>query len=178
MESAHVDLTPTELREGLTACLAVPRWVDEVADQAPYGSLDELLEVARAAATPLSPEEVDQALAHHPRIGEKAAGEGRSQAFSRAEQATSASSDDGVTARLTAGNQAYEEKFGRVFLIRAAGRTRPEIVAELERRLALPPEEEISEVGAALRDIALLRIPQLFGHLDQHSGYDESEAAR
>jgi len=178
MESAHVDLTEPELREGLTACLAVPRWVNDVVDHAPYASLEELLEVAEAAATPLSPEEIDQALAHHPRIGEKAAGEGRSQAFSRAEQATSAQTDDAVTARLAAGNRAYEEKFGRVFLIRAAGRTRPEIVAELERRLALSPEEEIGEVGAALRDIALLRIPQLFGHLDQHSGYDESEAAR
>ena len=33
-------------------------------------------------------------------------------------------------------------------------------------------------MGAELRDIALLRIPQLFSHLDRHSGYDESEAAR
>jgi len=178
MESARVDLTESELREGLTACLAVPRWVADVAGHAPYASLEELLTVARAAATPLSPEEIVQALAHHPRIGERASGEGRSQAFSRAEQATSATTDDAEAARLRAGNQAYEEKFGRVFLIRAAGRTRTEIVAELERRLTLSPEDEIAEVGAALRDIALLRIPQLFGHLDQHSGYDESEAAR
>ncbi|MFP5282722.1 MAG: 2-oxo-4-hydroxy-4-carboxy-5-ureidoimidazoline decarboxylase, partial [Actinomycetes bacterium] len=72
----------------------------------------------------------------------------------------------------------YEEKFGRVFLIRAAGRSRPEILAELRRRLELDPETEAGIVGAELRDIALLRIPQLFSHLDAHSGYDESEAAR
>lgn len=178
MESTRVDLTESELREGLTACLAVPRWVDDVVGRAPYASLADLLEVARDAATPLSPEEIDQALAHHPRIGERAAGEGRSQAFSHAEQATSATSDDAVTARLAAGNQAYEDKFGRVFLVRAAGRTRSEIVAELERRLTLAPEAELAEVGTALREIALLRIPQLFAHLDHHSGYDESEAAR
>ena len=80
--------------------------------------------------------------------------------------------------RLAAGNRAYEERFGRVFLIRAAGRSRAEILAELERRLALDPEEEIGIVGAELRDIALLRIPQLFAHLDAHSGYDDAEAAR
>ena len=57
---------------------------------------------------------------------------------------------------------AYEAKFGRVFLIRAAGRSRPEILAELERRLRLDPETEIMIVGSELRDIALLRIPQLF----------------
>ena len=175
--AASLDLTVDELREGLKACLAVPRWVEDVVGQAPYASLVELLAAARAAATPLSAAEVDQALADHPRIGEKAAGSGRSQAFSRAEQRDSASDDPELAAALAAGNEAYERKFGRVFLIRAAGRTRPEILAELNRRLHLDPEAELGVVGSELRDIALLRIPQLFGHLDHHSGYDDSEAA-
>ena len=93
MTTSHLDLTNAELREGLTACLAVPRWVDEVAARAPYASIAELLEVARAAATPLSPAEVDQAMAHHPRIGEKPSGAGTAQEFSRAEQASSESED-------------------------------------------------------------------------------------
>jgi 2-oxo-4-hydroxy-4-carboxy-5-ureidoimidazoline decarboxylase len=171
-----VELTEDELREGLTACLAVPRWVDDVVAVAPFSSLAQLLEVARAAATPLSPDEIDQALSHHPRIGERAVGHGRAHSFSRAEQAASASAD--LADELAAGNLAYERKFGRVFLIRAAGRSRPEILAELERRLVLDPDEELAIVGSELRDIALLRIPQLFSHLDHHSGYDESEAAR
>lgn len=171
---APADLTDAELREGLTACLAVPRWVDDVAGQAPYGSLAELLAAARAAATPLSPAEVDQAMAHHLRIGERARGEGQAQRFSAAEQASSASDDADLAGALATGNAAYEEKFGRVFLIRAAGRSRPEILAELRRRLALDPETEIGIVGEELRDIALLRIRQLFGHLDAHSAYDDS----
>jgi 2-oxo-4-hydroxy-4-carboxy-5-ureidoimidazoline decarboxylase len=176
--AAWLDLTEAELRDGLTACLAVPRWVDDVASRAPYESLDQLLTAAQEAATPLSPDEVDQALSSHPRIGERASGEGQTQRFSAAEQASSASTDADLAAALAAGNAAYEERFGRVFLIRAAGRTRPEILAELQRRLALDPEIEIGIVGTELRDIALLRIPQLFRHLDAHSGYDESEAAR
>jgi 2-oxo-4-hydroxy-4-carboxy-5-ureidoimidazoline decarboxylase len=173
-----LELTVDELRDGLMACLAVPRWVEDVVDGAPYASLAELLAAARAAATPLSAAEVDQALADHPRIGERAAGDGRSQAFSRAEQRDSASADPELAAPLAAGNEAYERKFGRVFLIRAAGRSRPEILSELNRRLQLDPEIEIEVVASELRDIALLRIPQLFGHLDHHSGYDDSEAAQ
>jgi 2-oxo-4-hydroxy-4-carboxy-5-ureidoimidazoline decarboxylase len=173
-----LDLTVDELREGLKACLAVPRWVEDVVGQAPHASLAELLAAARDAATPLSAAEVDQALADHPRIGEKAAGDGRSQAFSRAEQRDSASDDPQLSAALAAGNEAYERKFGRVFLIRAAGRSRPEILAELNRRLQLDPETELGVVASELRDIALLRIAQLFGHLDHHSGYDDSEAAQ
>ena len=128
----------------------------------PYASVDQLLEVARDAATPLSPAEIDEALADHPRIGERAQGHGQAQAFSAAEQASSASTDENLAERLAAGNAAYEEKFGRVFLIRAAGRNRPEILAELERRLRLDPDTELEIVGSELRDIALLRIQQLF----------------
>ena len=171
-------LTEEELREGLTACLHVPRWVDEVVAAGPYDSVSALLDQARASATPLSPGEIDQALADHPRIGERAAGSGQAQQFSHAEQATSASDDEQLAADLAAGNQAYEEKFDRIFLIRAAGRSRLEILAELRRRLQLDPATEQQQVGAELRDIALLRIPQLFARLDHHSGYDESEAAQ
>ncbi len=176
--STPIHPTDDELREGLTACLAVPRWVDAVIAGGPYASVAQLVEVARDAATPLSPDEVDQALADHPRIGERHPGSGPSKQFSAAEQSASASTDAELAARLAAGNQAYEERFGRVFLIRAAGRTRPEILAELERRLELDPATEIEGVAGELRDIALLRIPQLFAHLDHHSGYDDAEAAQ
>lgn len=177
MTSSRLELTDDELREGLTACLSVPRWVDEVVARAPFGSLAELLAVATTAAEPLTAAEVDQALSSHPRIGERAAGQGRTQAFSRAEQAASASTDADLAEALRAGNQAYEARFGRVFLIRAAGRSRPEILAELHRRLELDPAAELAVVAAELRAIALLRIPQLFPHLDHHSGYADAEAA-
>ena len=163
MPAAPLDLSDRALREGLTTCLAVPRWVDEVAAGAPYASLDDLLDAAGVAATPLSPEEVDQALADHPRIGERPTGSTPTSAMSADEQSASASDDAELAAQMAAGNRAYEEKFGRIFLIRAAGRSRPEIVAELHRRLELDPDDEIKVVAAELRDIALRRIVQVFG---------------
>jgi 2-oxo-4-hydroxy-4-carboxy-5-ureidoimidazoline decarboxylase len=183
VSATGLQVDEAELRQGLTACLHVARWVDDVVAGTPYASLDALLAVAAEAATPLSPAEVDEALADHPRIGQRATGTGTAASFSHAEQAASASEDAGLAARLAAGNAAYEAKFGRVFLIRAAGRGRPEILAELERRLRLEPTEEIAVVGTELRDIALLRIPQLFAHVeavafDQPAGYDDGDAAR
>ena len=162
MSPSIIDLPEAELRDGLAVCLHVPRWVDDVAERAPYASLAELEEIARAAATPLSPEEVDQALSTHPRIGEKARGESAAAKLSKAEQSSSASSDPALDEALANGNRAYEETFGRIFLIRAAGRSRTEILAELNRRLTLDPDTEISVVADELRDIALLRIPQVF----------------
>jgi len=183
VSATGLEVDETEMRQGLTACLNVPRWVDDVVARAPFASLDALVAAAAEAATPLSPAEVDHALADHPRIGERPAGSGAAAAFSRAEQASSDAADEELAARLTAGNAAYEAKFGRVFLIRAAGRTRAEILAELERRIRLDPGEEVGVVATELRAIALLRLPQLFAHLeavgiDQRSAYDDPEAAQ
>ncbi|MCY7325058.1 MAG: OHCU decarboxylase, partial [Microbacteriaceae bacterium] len=61
------------------------------------------------------------------------------------------------------GNRRYEHRFGRVFLIRAAGRSRAEILAELERRLLLDDQTELAIVGGQLLEIALLRLEQTFG---------------
>ena len=156
------DLTDAELRDGLAAALAVPRWIDDVAAAAPYADVDELLEAA-ATAPPLSAEEIDQALAHHPRIGEKPVGEGTAQAFSRAEQASVDADDAALATAIAEGNRAYEKRFDRVFLIRAAGRSGAEILAELRRRIELDDETELAIVGEQLREIALLRLETLFG---------------
>lgn len=154
-------VTDTELQDALTAALAVPRWVDDVTAQAPFATLDDLLEAAGGAG-PLSATEVDEALAHHPRIGEKPKGEGTAQSFSRAEQSSVDADDTAINAQIADGNRAYEERFGRVFLIRAAGRSRAEILAELHRRLQLDDESEERTAGEQLLDIAHIRLTQLF----------------
>jgi len=154
-----MDVTDTVLRDGLYASLAVRRWVEDVASRAPFESLDQLLAVAGAEASPLAPDEVDEAIAHHPRIGEKPVGEGTSSEMSRAEQGASIEFAD----EIAAGNAAYEQRFGRVFIIRAAGRSRREILDELTRRIQLDDAIEVQIVGEQLRDIALLRLEKLFG---------------
>jgi len=156
------ELTAAELRDGLAVALAVRRWVDEVASHAPFASLDALLDAARAAA-PLRRSEIDEALGHHPRIGEKPVGEGAAQQFSRAEQASADAGDRALATAIADGNRRYEQRFDRVFLIRAAGRSRAEILAELERRLLLDDHTELAIVGDQLLEIALLRLEQTFG---------------
>lgn len=160
---AEFEMSERELREGLPACLAVPRWVDEVASGVPYASLEDLVDAAGLAATPLSADEVEQALGDHPRIGERHAGAAAAASLSAAEQASSVSDDADLAEQLAQGNRSYEERFGRTFLVRAAGRTRPEILAELRRRLILDPDDEFKVVAAELRDIALRRVRQVFG---------------
>jgi len=146
----------------LRAALAVERWVTDVQSKSPFASLEDLLSTAGAAAMPLAPVEIDEALSEHPRIGEKPVGAGAAQQFSRSEQASADADDAETNALIADGNAEYEALFGRVFLIRAAGRTRLEILQELRRRLALPADEELQIVGEQLRDIALLRLEKMY----------------
>jgi 2-oxo-4-hydroxy-4-carboxy-5-ureidoimidazoline decarboxylase len=142
----------------LRPCVDVSRWYETIADARPYASLEALWGEAASAADPFTGAEVEAALAHHPRIGERADGSSREASMSRAEQAGVDPSDSAVQDALRQGNLAYEERFGRVFLIRAAGRSADEILANLEVRLTHTPEEEDRVVAGQLREIALLRL--------------------
>ncbi|MFV0632541.1 2-oxo-4-hydroxy-4-carboxy-5-ureidoimidazoline decarboxylase [Demequina sp.] len=148
-------------RDQLLECLRVPRVADALAGRE-FDSADALVAAALDVATPLSEAEIDQALAAHPRIGERAAGESAEAKFSRAEQAASDDADAQLDDALRDGNERYEAQFGRVFLIRAAGRDRREILRELDRRLLNDPGVETEEVADQLREIAALRLHQVF----------------
>ena len=153
----------TEAATALRPCLDIGRWVQEIVDSRPFGSTESLLEAARRAAEPFTNAEVGAALAHHPRIGEQAAGNSMAARLSRSEQAALGDPDPAIAAAIAEGNRRYEQKFGQVFLIRAAGRGREEILAALNTRLAHTPEEELEVIGQQLREIAVLRLEGLIG---------------
>ena len=149
-------------RDQVLAALGVRRWADEVLRGAPYASVDDLVAAAEQAGE-VTDEELNEAVANHPRIGEKPTAEGDAGRLSTAEQAGLASADEGFDAAIARGNRVYEERFGRVFLIRAAGRTPQEVLDELQRRLLNQPEDEAAEAKQQLCEIGLLRLRTLFG---------------
>lgn len=147
-----------DAEEAVSGCLGVHRWVREVVDGRPYVDTAALAEQARVSALDLSDDELTAALSRHPRIGERPGGADTEATYSRAEQAGVDPADE---ERLRKANAAYENRFGHVFLIRAAGRSSAEILSELERRLGNDTETERGETVAALRDIALIRLGQV-----------------
>jgi 2-oxo-4-hydroxy-4-carboxy--5-ureidoimidazoline (OHCU) decarboxylase len=120
--------------------------VQELADlfQARSHFVEALAEVedplgrAREVLAGLPEEQRVEALAHHPRIGErKLAGR------SAAEQGTPAEEDPGVMAELAELNAAYEERFGFRFIVFVNRRPRAEIVPVLRERLERTRAEEL-----------------------------------
>ena len=154
-------LPTDEARARAAACLDVPRWVEAVVGGRPYADRADVLALAAREGAHLDDDELAAALARHPRIGERAQVGRHDSAHSAHEQAGVDRDDRDVADRLVEGNRAYEQRFDRVFLIRAAGRDGGEILAELERRLGNDDETERAETVDQLVQIALLRLEQV-----------------
>ena len=144
-----------EAVEVLLGCCSAPGWARRVAARRPFGSVDDLLAAAGAAWAAREPGELEAAMAGHPRIGERSLS-----AQSRQEQ-SGVGSDPGVVEALREANAAYEDRFGRVFLICATGRGPDEILAELRRRMAHDPVTELEVAAAEIGKINALRLRNL-----------------
>ncbi|GAA3577479.1 2-oxo-4-hydroxy-4-carboxy-5-ureidoimidazoline decarboxylase [Amycolatopsis ultiminotia] len=141
-----------EIRPALAACLAVPRWVDAVLSGRPYPDFA-ALRAAAENATPLRRDEIQAAIAAHPRIGERPGNAGTAAEWSRSEQSGVDNADE-----FAAANAEYEARFGHVFLVCADGRSGAELLANLRARLANDPQSELDVAGAELAKIAQLRL--------------------
>lgn len=167
-----------EVQDGLLACCDVPRWAETVLAQRPYDSVEGLLDAADTAARTFTGAEVERALAAHPRIGERAGGTDVSARWSRDEQsAASSSACDQSAEALVEANRAYEQRFGRVFLICANGRSADEVVDAARRRLHNDDDTEQAVVADELRQIALLRLRRFADPAAERASHPAAQAA-
>jgi OHCU decarboxylase len=144
-------------KEAIGALLLVchsRKWATQVAAGRPYDDVDSLLVAADEIWMALDPDALDA----HPRIGERG---GKSAEFSKQEQAGVGDAGQDVQAAIAAGNAEYEERFGHVFLISAAGRSAEEILAALTDRLDNDPDTELRVAAEEHRRITRLRIERL-----------------
>ena len=132
---------------------AAPRWARRVVASRPHPDLASLQATAEVALTDA---DLDEAMAGHPRIGDRAAG-----GASRREQSGVAGADAEVLAALADGNRAYEERFGHVYLVCATGRSAQELLDILRARLGNDPHTERAVALAELAAINRLRIARL-----------------
>ena len=152
--------------EMLRACCGSERWAIAMADRRPYGDLDRLLEAAEAEWAALAPVDWREAIEHHPRLGGADLSARRfdaTRSISEAEQAGVLDASGATRKALADAQREYEERFGFIFLIRAAGRSAREIQDELDRRMANDPETELAFAARELREIARTRLERLFG---------------
>jgi 2-oxo-4-hydroxy-4-carboxy-5-ureidoimidazoline decarboxylase len=133
----------------MLACCASRRFAGAMAAGRPYASQAAALAAVGRIFETLTWDDVLEAMNAHPRIGARVSGQ------SAAEQS---GVGDGTRAALAAGNAAYEERFGHVFLICATGLSGAAMLAALERRLANDEASERRVAASELREITVLRV--------------------
>lgn len=162
--AAFNTLSDDALRALLSSCCEAKAWIEQMLARWPYADQAELLEASDAATAGLDDTGLRQALAGHPRIGERRSAHGdevRATAWSRQEQAGVATAEADVVAELAAANADYELRFGQVYLVCASGRSAAELLDVCRARLDNDPMTERSVVLEELAKISRLRLSRL-----------------
>jgi 2-oxo-4-hydroxy-4-carboxy-5-ureidoimidazoline decarboxylase len=149
-----------ELRAALHGCCAAESWISQIVTGRPYVNQAAIGARSDAATADLDDPGLAQALAGHPRIGERP---GAHATWSSQEQAAMSGAADDVRAELTAANAAYEEQFGQVYLVCATGKDAAELLAICRARMANDPATEHGVVLEELAKINRIRLAKLLG---------------
>jgi len=152
-------------REELLACCSSARWAAEVASGRPFASADEIIARSDAAVAGLTQADLEQALAGHPRIGDRSRAAAAD--WSRQEQAGVEAADQALVRALADGNEDYECRFGHIYLVCATGRSAAELLAVLRERLGNDPAAEWDVVRRELGKINRIRLRRLLEATDE-----------
>ena len=127
----------------------------------PFGSHQQLLADAREVWWSLEPLDWREAFTHHPKIGDREVLRSRfasTRGLAETEQAGVASAADDTLDALARGNQAYEDRFGYIFIVCATGKTADEILALLQARMTNDAAPEIRIAAEEQAKITAIRL--------------------
>jgi OHCU decarboxylase len=142
-------------------CCGSQAWARQLSSRRPFRDASSLVAASDEIWRQLPPADWMEAFSRHPRIGEREAPPAASQqsaAWSVQEQQNASSSPEAVRSALAEANRKYEQRFGRVFIVCATGKSAAEMLDILERRLHNDEVTEFREAGEEQRKITNLRL--------------------
>lgn len=154
-------MSAEEAAEEILPCCGSRSWAREMAARRPIRDEIALMAASEEVCGRLSEADWMEAFCSHPRIGESAAKtsvSARSAAWSGQEQESVSGAGDDIKTALEAGNRAYEERFRRIFIVCATGKTPGELLEILRQRLRNDERSEFQEAAEQQRQIAQLRL--------------------
>jgi 2-oxo-4-hydroxy-4-carboxy-5-ureidoimidazoline decarboxylase len=152
---------PAAAATQILPCCGSWAWALKMAAQRPFRDEASLAAASDENWRDLTESDWMEAFRSHPRIGESSKpGSSAAQpaAWAVQEQKKAGEADETVKIALAEGNRDYEEKFGRIFIVCATGRSASEILKILQRRLQNDAATELQEAAEAQRQITLIRL--------------------
>jgi 2-oxo-4-hydroxy-4-carboxy-5-ureidoimidazoline decarboxylase len=153
-------------RELLTQCCGSSVWVEKMI-QSPWAEdLVDLEVIAEENWWECSTEDWKEAFEHHPKIGDINSLKKKfanTAAWAANEQSGVNAAADDIILALAKGNEAYEKKFGFIFIVCATGKSAGEMLELLQTRLPNDIEDEIEIAAEEQLKITKIRLAKLFG---------------
>ena len=150
----------------LIKCCGAHRWAEQVADRRPFASADALLRAADEIWAKMERADILEAFTHHPKIGDVDSLRKKfasTAARAAGEQSGVNSAGEEIIRALAAGNQAYEARFGYIFIVCATGKSAGEMLAILNGRLRNEPAHELAVAAGEQQKITVIRLNKLLG---------------
>jgi 2-oxo-4-hydroxy-4-carboxy-5-ureidoimidazoline decarboxylase len=149
----------TAAREALPCC-GSHAWAEALASARPIADETSLVKTSAAIWLSLPEQAWQEAFDSHPRIGQNHA---QTQATEEslhwsAQEQRAALSDGHAKLALEAANHLYEQRFGRIFIVCASGKTSAEILTILQARMQNDAATELREAAEQQRQITQLRL--------------------
>lgn len=142
-------------------CCGSETWAARMVSKRPLREEVALLGASDDIWRSLAEEDWLEAFRSHPRIGETRAEkplDAQVSAWSSQEQKTAAAADEAIKTALKWGNREYEQKFGRIFIVCATGKSAGEILEILRRRLHNDEATELQQAAEEQRQIMQIRL--------------------
>ena len=147
-------------REALPCC-GSQAWAAALAGRRPIADEASLIQASTSIWQDLPEEAWQEAFDSHPRIGQSHAqthATEESLRWSAQEQRAAISGDDTAKLALDEANRRYEQKFGRIFIVCATGKTSAEILTILEARMRNDAATELRVAAEQQCQITELRL--------------------
>lgn len=154
-------LPPEEAAREILACCGSNAWAAALASKRPFLDGDALFAASNEVWRSLSEADWLEAFRSHPRIGESRAEATvavQSSAWSQQEQQKATTAEEAIKTALKWGSREYEQKFGRIFIVCATGKSATEILEILRRRLHNDDVTELQQAAEEQRQIMQLRL--------------------
>ena len=154
-------LPPDKAADEILPCCGSRAWAQRMAAHRPIRDEATLLAACDELWRNLPESDWLEAFRSHPRIGESrspASSPAQSAIWSGEEQHKVSTAREDIKVALAEGNHAYEQRFNRIFIVCATGKSAPEILEILQRRLRNDDRTELQEAAEQQRQIAHIRL--------------------
>lgn len=165
MDIEHINcLDKNQATQLFIQCCTSQRWIEKMVDDRPYNDFISLRKSADKAWDQMTEKDYLQAFEGHPKIGNVSSLKAKyanTKELASGEQSGASQATDELILALAKNNQAYEEKYGFIFIVCATGKSAEEMLDLLYTRLKNDRHRELEIASEEQRKIFHLRLEKL-----------------